>query len=135
MTPDLTWLAWSAALTAVLWIPYIVGQTITAGPIQPAHYRDPTPREVPAWVKRCNRAHINSVESLAPFAVVVLIAHVAGLANETTALWAAVFFYARLAHAVVYWLGIPYARTLVFTVGLVATLVIFYTVITGAPAG
>ena len=72
MTPDLTWLAWTAALTAVLWIPYIVGQVITTGIITPGRYRDPTPPEMPAWVKRCDRAHINAVESLAPFAIVVL---------------------------------------------------------------
>ena len=134
MTPDLTWLAWSAALTAVLWIPFIVGQTITTGMITAARYKDPTPPEVPAWVKRCNRAHLNAVETLAPFAVVVLIAHVIGAANETTAMWAAVFFYARLAHAVVYWFGIPFVRTLAFTVGLIATLVIFWQVISAAPA-
>ena len=133
MTPDLTWLAWTAALTAVLWIPYIVGQVMTTGMITAARYRDPTPPEVPAWVNRCNRAHLNAVESLAPFAVVVLIAHVTGAANETTALWAAVFFYARLAHAVVYWLGIPYVRTLAFAAGMLATLIIFWVVIT-APA-
>ena len=135
MTPDLTWLAWTAVLTAVLWIPYIVGQVMTAGMITADRYRDPTPPEVPAWVKRCNRAHLNAVESLAPFAVVVLIAHVTGAANETTALWAAVFFYARVVHALVFWLGIPFVRTLAFAAGLLATLIIFWEVISAAPAG
>ena len=134
MTPDLTWLAWTAVLTAVLWIPYIVGQVMTAGMITADRYRDPTPPEVPAWVKRCNRAHLNAVESLAPFAVVVLIAHITGAANETTALWAAVFFYARVVHALVFWLGIPFVRTLAFAAGLVATLIIFWEVISAAPA-
>ena len=134
MTPDLTWLAWTAVLTAVLWIPYIVGQVMTSGMITADRYRDPTPPEVPAWVKRCNRAHLNAVESLAPFAVVVLIAHVTGAANETTALWAAVFFYARVVHALVFWLGIPFVRTLAFAAGLVATLIIFWEVISAAPA-
>lgn len=133
MTPDLTWLAWTAVLTAVLWIPYIVGQVVTTGVITADSYRDPTPPEVPAWVKRCNRAHLNAVESLAPFAVVVLIAYLIGAANETTALWAAIFFFARLAHAVVYWFGIPYVRTLAFAVGLIATLVIFYEVASFSP--
>lgn len=134
MTPDLTWLAWSAALTAVLWIPYIVGMVISNGIITADSYRDPTPPTLPAWVRRCYRAHLNSVETLAPFAVVVLIAHVSGLANDTTAFWAAVFFYARLAHAAVFWAGIPYVRTLAFSAGLIATLLIFYTIITGTPA-
>lgn len=133
MTPDLTWLAYTAALTAVLWVPYIVGMVIANGMITGQHYKDPTPPELPAWVKRLNRAHINAVESLAPFAAVVLIAHVANVANETTALWAMVFFYARLAHAVIYWSGVPFLRTGAFSVGLIATLLIFWEVITVAP--
>ena len=133
MTPDLTYLAYTAVLTAILWIPYIVGMTMSAGLITAEGYKDPTPPELPAWVKRCNRAHLNAVESIAPFAVLILIAHVIGAANETTAMWAMVFFFARLAHAVVYWLGAPYVRTLVFAVGLIATLAIFVEVI-GAPA-
>lgn len=134
MTPDLTWLAWTGALTAVLWMPFIIGQVMTVGGPTPDMYRDPTPPDVPAWVKRCNRAHQNALETLAPFAVVVLVAHVAGIANEMTAMWAMIFFFARVAHAVVYWLGIPFARTLVFAVGLVATLGIFYEIVTAAPA-
>ena len=132
MTPDLTWLAYTAALTALLWIPYIVGQTMVAGPTTPEGYRDPTPPELPAWVKRCNRAHLNAVESLAPFATLVILVHLSGAANEMTAFWAMLFFFARLAHAVVYWLGIPYVRTLAFAVGLVATLGVFWEVVTAA---
>ena len=133
MTPDLTWLAWTAALTAILWIPYIVGTVIANGMITAASYKDPTPPDLPAWVKRCNRAHLNAVESLAPFAAMVLIAHVANAANDMTAMWAAVFFYARLVHAIVFWLGIPFVRTLAFAAGLLATLGIFYEMITAAP--
>jgi len=137
MTPDLTYLAYSAVLAAVLWIPYIIGllKTSSAAGISPAAiYQDPTPPELPAWVKRCGRAHQNALETLAPFAVVVLVAHVAGAANEMTAMWAMVFFIARVAHALVYWAGIPFLRTLAFTVSLVATLGIFWEVISATPA-
>ena len=40
---------------------------------------------VPAWIERGRRAHTNMVENLAPFACLVLVAHVAGKANATTA--------------------------------------------------
>lgn len=133
MTPDLTWLAWTAALTAVLWVPYILGRFATAGIVTPDQYRDPTPPGMPAWVRRCDRVHVNAVESLAPFAALVLVAHVAGVSDGTTAIWAAVYFWARVAHAVVYWAGIPYVRTLAFAVGLVATLAIFVQVVTAGP--
>ena len=134
MTPDLTWLAYTAVLTALLWIPYIVGLTMTSGPITAEGYRDPTPPELPAWVKRCNRAHLNAVETIAPFAVLVILAHITGISNEMTALWALVFFLARVAHAIVYWMAIPYVRTLAFVIGLVATLGVFWEVVTATPA-
>ena len=134
MTPDLTYLTYTAVLTAILWIPYILGMVMATGIITADSYRDPTPPELPAWVKRCNRAHLNAVESIAPFAVLILIAHVTEIANESTAIWAMVFFFARLAHAVVYWLGVPYLRTLVFAVGLIATLAVFWEVISASPA-
>ena len=125
MTPDLTYLAWTAALTALLWVPYILGRFSVVGMPTADIYRDPTLPDLPAWVKRCDRVHLNAVESLIPFAAVVLVAHVGGVANETTAFWAMVYFWARIAHAVVYWIGIPYVRTAAFAVGLIATLVIF----------
>lgn len=136
MTPDLTYLAYTAALTVVLWIPYIVGlvmATNAAGVSPAAGYTDPTPPPHPTWVKRANRAHLNALENLVPFAVMIVIVHIAGLANETTAFWAMIFFFARVAHAIVYWLGIPYVRTLAFLAGIVSILAIFLEIISGAP--
>jgi uncharacterized MAPEG superfamily protein len=69
------------------------------------------------------------VESFAPFAALVLVAHVSGKADATTAFWAMCFFWLRLAHAVVYLLAIPYVRTLIFTLGFVAVAGIFLEVI------
>jgi uncharacterized MAPEG superfamily protein len=43
-----------------------------------------------------------------------------------TAFWAMAFFWLRLAHAVVYLLGLPYVRTLIFTLGYVAVVGIFW---------
>lgn len=129
MANDLTYLAWTSLLTAALWIPYIAGQVRTNGFLQPANYRDPAPRPVPLWAQRANRAHLNSVEAFAPFAALVIIAHIGGTANEATATWAAVFFWSRVCHAVVYLLGIPYLRTLIFTAGFVAVVGMFYEIV------
>ena len=129
MSTDLTYLALTAILTATLWIPYVVAQTITNGSLKPRNYVDPTPRPLPAWGLRANRAHINAVESLAPFAALVLIAHVAGKADAMTAFWATCFFWLRLVHAVVFLLGVPYIRTVVFTLGWVAVAGIFVEVV------
>lgn len=129
MTTDLRYLACTAILTAALWIPYVVAQVTTSGFLAPPNYVDPTPRPVPPWGKRADRAHLNAVECFAPFAALVLIAHVIGKANAMTAFWAMSFFWLRLAHAVVYLLAIPYVRTLVFTLGFVCVAGIFWEVI------
>jgi uncharacterized MAPEG superfamily protein len=126
MTADLRYLAYTAILTAALWIPYIVSQVATNGFLRPANYRDPTPRPVPLWGKRADRAQINAVEAFAPFAALVIVAHLSGKADGTTAFWAMCFFWLRLAHAVVYLLAIPYLRTLIFTLGFVSVAGIFW---------
>jgi uncharacterized MAPEG superfamily protein len=123
------YLAFTAILTASLWIPYIACQVMTNGNLTPQNYLDPTPRPVPFWGMRANRAYVNAVESFAPFAALVIVAHLAGKANATTAFLATSFFWLRLAHAVVYLLGIPYLRTVIFTLGYVAVIGIFWEVI------
>jgi uncharacterized MAPEG superfamily protein len=129
MTTDLKYLALTALLTASLWIPYIVAQVIANGLLTPVNYTDPAPRPVPLWGKRANRAHLNAVEAFAPFAAIVLVAHAAGKENAMTAFWASWFFWMRLAHAAVYMAGIPYVRTIVFTLGWVGVVGIFSEVV------
>ena len=44
---------------------------------------------------------------------------VSGKANATTAMGAMIFFWARLAYAVIYLIGIPWLRTLVWFVSVI----------------
>jgi uncharacterized MAPEG superfamily protein len=129
MSTDLKYLAWTAMLTAALWIPYVVCQVITNGFLTPPNYVDPSPRPVPNWGKRADRTYLNAVETFAPFAALVIVAHIAGKANAMTAFWAACFFWLRLAHAIVYLFAIPYIRTLIFTLGFICVLGLFVEVI------
>jgi len=120
MTTDLIYLALTAVLTASLWIPYIVAQVMTNGFLSAENYIDPTPRPVPLWGQRAHRTYLNAVETFAPFAVVVIVAHLSGKASAMTAFWAAWFFWMRVAHAAVYLVGVPYIRTIVFTLAYIA---------------
>jgi uncharacterized MAPEG superfamily protein len=129
MTTDLKYLAFTAMLTAALWIPYIASQVMTNGFLAPANYVDPSQRPVPLWGKRADRVYLNAVEAFAPFAALVLIAQVSGKADAMTAFWAACFFWLRLIHAIVYWLAVPYVRTIVFTLAFVCVVGIFWEVI------
>ncbi len=125
MSTDLKYLAFTAILTASLWVPYVVSQVMTNGPLAPPNYIDPTPRPLPLWGKRADRTYVNAVECFAPFATLVIVVHLAGKADAMTAFWAMCYFWLRLAHAVVYLLGIPYVRTLIFTLGYVAVVGMF----------
>jgi uncharacterized MAPEG superfamily protein len=129
MTTDMKYLALTAMLTATLWIPYIIAQVQTNGFLAPGNYRDPTPRPVPLWGRRADRTYMNAVETFAPFAALVIIAQLTGKANATTACCATIFFWLRATHAVVYLFGIPYIRTLVFTLSYAAVAVIFWQLI------
>jgi uncharacterized MAPEG superfamily protein len=129
MTPDLKYLAYTALLTATLWIPHIVAQVKTNGPLTPGNYKDPTPRPLPLWGRRADRAYLNAVEAFAPFAALVVVVQLTGKANATTAFLATSFFWLRLIHAIVYLFAIPYIRTLVFTLGWVAVVGLFWQVV------
>ncbi|MDA1287132.1 MAG: MAPEG family protein [Proteobacteria bacterium] len=100
---------------------------MTKGPLTAGEYRDLREQsDFPAWVRRANRAHINFVEQYGAFAGLVIVAHLTGAANETTALAAMAFFWFRIAHSVVMLAGIRVLmlRTLIFTCAFLSLLVI-----------
>jgi uncharacterized MAPEG superfamily protein len=81
--------------------------------------RETASLKLQGWADRAQRASNNLAENLVLFAVLVLVAHVAGKSGETTELGAMVFLGGRVAHAVVFIAGIPYVRTLSWAVSIV----------------
>ena len=76
------------------------------------------------WANRLMFAHDNAVENLSIFAPLVLILNAIDYSSQWTVLACAVYFWARVAHLIVYTLGLPVFRTLAFTVGFVAQAVL-----------
>ncbi|MGI9408920.1 MAG: MAPEG family protein [Hyphomicrobiaceae bacterium] len=124
MTPDLTYLVLAAILTFVQVVIAVLGCTMQVGLPKLAANREDAPAQFEGWVGRAVRAHRNMLENLVLFAILVLVAHVAGRANEMTALGAMLFFYGRLAHAIIYIAGIPWLRTGAWAVSVVGLLLI-----------
>jgi uncharacterized MAPEG superfamily protein len=122
MKAELMYLLLTAILTGVLWIPVVIGYVTSRGPLTPETYKVAPTAPLPDWVNRANRAHLNAVENFAPFAAVVLIAQATGVSTSVTAGCAAVYFYARLVHAVIHISGFGQlmARTVAFTVAWIA---------------
>jgi uncharacterized MAPEG superfamily protein len=125
MNTELMYLLLTALLTGLLWVPVVIGYVTSRGVLTAESYKVAPTSPLPDWVNRANRAHVNAVENFAPFAAVVLVGQAAGLHSATTAACAAVYFYARLAHAVVHisGTGLLKARTLLFTIAWAAFLV------------
>lgn len=126
MTTDLWMLIWSAILGIFFFNTYATALFAVPGGLAWGFGNRDHPLEIPPWAARAKRAHANLVENIAPFAILVLVAHVTGKANATTALGAQFFFWGRVAHAVIYIAGIPYARTGAFAVAWVGELLILF---------
>jgi len=116
MTLELKYLVYVTVLTALLWVPYVLNRIAVRGIADTVGYPD-NPKPMAKWAQRLQAAHGNAVENLVVFATLVLAAHVTGVSNETTVFACCMYFWARLAHAVVYALGMPWLRTLTFAAG------------------
>ena len=81
------------------------------------------------WAERAKRAHYNAIENLIPFAVIVIIAHLANVSNEATASAAMAYFWLRVIHYLFYTFGISYIRTPAFIGSWLAQLCIVYQII------
>lgn len=134
MTPDLLMLVYAVILAIVQIVVTAAGGTGQLGLVTLAGNRDSLP-DLTGWAGRASRAHRNLMESLPLFAALVLVAHIAGVANETTALGAQIFLYARIVYAIVYIIGVPWLRTVIWFISVVGMLMILYVLLTGgAPA-
>jgi uncharacterized MAPEG superfamily protein len=125
MTPELLYLIWSAALTLVLVIIAVGGATLQVGLPTLAGNREELP-EMKGWAGRAQRAHSNMLENLVLFAILVLATKAVGVRNDITLLGAQLFFWGRVAHAVIYIAGIPWLRTAAWVVSVVGLALIFW---------
>jgi len=123
MTAELSMLFWSAALMIVQMLIAVSLVTLQVGLVPLAGNREGLP-EATGMAGRAGRAHRNMAENLVLFAALVMVVHLGGMANETTALGAQIFFFARLVYAVVYLAGIPWLRTGMFLVSLAGILMV-----------
>ena len=118
MSPDLKYLLLSTILCFIQVLVAAIGANQAVGLNTLAGNRERL-GEIGGWAGRAKRAHLNMIENLVLFAALVLIAAAAGKASALTALGALVFFWARLAYAVIYVIGIPWLRTLAWFVSVI----------------
>jgi len=124
MKPELVLLLWAVALTVVQMLIHVSGATLQVGLPKLASNRDNMP-PLTGWVGRADRAHHNMLENLVLFAALVFLVFATSKSNQMTVLGAQLFFWARVAYAIVYLIGIPWLRTGAWLVSIVGLLLIF----------
>lgn len=128
MAIELTMLGWSAALCVVQAFSYTIGQMGTVGLPKLVGNREDIPTPT-GWMGRAKRAHANMVENLVVFAALVLAVVAAGKTSGMTATAAELFLAARVVYTVVYIAGIPWLRTAVFALGVLAQIMLFFALV------
>jgi uncharacterized MAPEG superfamily protein len=125
---DLQWLAATILLTLLAAFPYVIRRILTIGLVRTLG--NPVASDaaaLPPWAQRARNAHTNAVENLVLFAPALIAAHLHNPQAAMLSSAAQVYFYARLAHYIVYATGVPVVRTVTYFVGVGATLAVLAT--------
>lgn len=128
MSVELTMLAYATGLLLLLVLIQAGAGVQAQGAVPLAGSRDNLPEPKP-FQARTKRVVDNHREGLTIFAPLVLIAAAAHISSPMTVLAAQLFFYGRLAHAVLYLAGVPLVRPLAWAVGIVGTVMMLVAVL------
>lgn len=126
MTPALIALAFSGLLLAaqLIWVAILANREI--GPAYFLTPRDgPPPRDLSRAAARLKRAYQNHVEAFPLFAAAVLVAELSGGTGALTNVCALAYLAARVAFVPAYLYGWTPWRSVFFSIGFLATLIIF----------
>ncbi|MDP3852581.1 MAPEG family protein [Phenylobacterium sp.] len=130
MTIDLMMAAWTLVLAFVQVLLFDIARTSQYGLKWNTSPRDGEMPPLSARAERLRRAQDNLYETLPLFLGAVLLAHVAGRANEITALGAQVYFWGRVAYVPLYAFGVPHVRSLVWLVSIAGLIMVASQILT-----
>jgi uncharacterized MAPEG superfamily protein len=124
MSIELTMLSASVALLFVLVIIQAAAGAQAQGAMTMANNRDNLgPPSV--WQSRTKRCVDNHREGLILFAPLIIVAALTNTSSDLTVYGAQMFFYSRVAHAIIYLAGWPYIRPIAWTIGMVGIVMVF----------
>jgi len=117
---EIYWLTLTVAMSAILWLPYIINRLYEEGIAKALWNPEPDAGPKAQWAVRMMAAHENAVENLVIFVPLVLIIEVLGINNENTAFACVLYFFSRLAHYLVFSFGIPILRVIIYFISFYA---------------
>jgi uncharacterized MAPEG superfamily protein len=129
MTTELNMLMWSVVLGLVQIAVAATCSVAQRGLGWAASPRDEVKPPLTGIGGRLDRARANFLETFPLFLAVIVAAHLLQRHDATTVLGAQLYFWARLAHLPIYAAGIPYLRTLIWTVSIVGIVMVLVAVL------
>lgn len=124
ISKEIFWLTLTVVMSGTLWVPYILNRLYEEGILKALWNPEPDTGPKAKWAVRMMAAHENAVENLVIFIPLVLIIQLLGINNEATATACAIYFFSRIAHFIVFSIGIPVARVVIYFVSFYAQVVL-----------
>ncbi|MFK5979396.1 MAG: MAPEG family protein [Rhizobiaceae bacterium] len=125
MSVELTMLLYTVVLFFVQLLTQFGSGLIDSGAGYAASARDEDPK--PGIIGgRFERAYYNLLETMPPFAALVLIGLYTGKVNELTALGAQIYFWGRVAYVPAYVAGIPFVRSVIWLISTAGMAIILW---------
>lgn len=121
---EATLLGWSVILGLVIIAVSATATVMQRGLPWAVSARDGSDAPLTGIAGRLDRAMRNFLETFPLFAAAVLAVMVTGHANGTSALGVQLYFWARVAHVLIYAAGIPYLRTLDWAISIIGIIML-----------
>lgn len=129
MSTELTLLAWTLVLGLVQILLPAMARNRETGIAYNTGPRDEAGPPVGRITGRLRRAQANLFETLPLFAAAILIAHVAGREGSLSLAGAWMFLLGRVAHLPLYASGLPYVRSIAWTVSLIGLILVLVAIL------
>ena len=119
MTVEFAYLAAATLLTLIIRAAWMLNKVQVRGLGVVVGYPKES-KPLSEWGHRLWVAHEDAIQSLVTFAILVIIVEISTLADESTAIAAAVYFWARVAHALAYVLALRWVKTIAYISGFIS---------------
>ena len=129
MSAEIKYLTMTILVTSLFWVPYVLDRFRKFG-LSAVNGNGPNKNDSTSpWAGRMIQAHQNAIENLVLFAPLIIIIELLDLNSPLTAMFAMIYFYARVAHIFIYSFGIGYLRTLTFAAGFASQLFLAFAIL------
>ena len=121
MTIELNYLAAATLLTLLIRVGWMLNKVQVRGlDVVVGYARDS--KSLSDWGHRLWVAHEDAIQSLITFAVLIIVVHLSNSVNESTAVAAAVYFWARCLHVIAYFFALKWIKTIAYLSGFFSQL-------------